>query len=120
MYFLVFAGFGGAIASSLAAFVLLLSEESLPFVACFVLVLYYFWSSYSSFTNKYQDLGLAVFKHYKSYKKSQDIQVTDMTLNTDSAQNAAGNQNNVMKILKELFHTACEELMPLSEKVSVY
>jgi len=89
MWFLAFAGFGVAVAISIA-FVPLLSEESLPFVACFILVLYYFWSSYSSFTNKYQDLGLAVFKHYKSYKKSQDIQVTDMTLNTDSTENAVG------------------------------
>ncbi|XP_020602044.1 uncharacterized protein LOC110041110 [Orbicella faveolata] len=118
MLFLTFAGFGVAIAISLA-FVLLLSEEILPFVACFVLVLYYFWSSYSSFTNKYQDLGFAIFKHYKSYKKSQDIQVADMTSNTDSTQNAVGNQDNVMKIPKELFHMACEELMPIRESVCV-
>ena len=117
-WFLTFAGFGVAIAISLA-FALLLSEESLPFAACFVLVFYYLWSSYSSFTNKYQDLGLAVFKHYKSYKKSQDIQVADMTLNTDSTQKAVGNQNNVMKIPKELFHMACEELMPIRESVPV-
>jgi len=116
--FLVFAGFGVSIAISLA-FVLLLSEESLPFVACSVLVLYYIWSSYSSFTNKYQDLGLAVFKLYKSYKESQDIQVTDMTQNTDSTQNALGSRDIVMKIPKELFHIACEELMPIRESVCV-
>ena len=118
MWFLAFAGFGVAVAISLA-FVPLLSEGSLPFVACFVLVLYYFWSSYSSFTNKYQDLGLAIFKHYKSYKKSQDIQVTDTTLNTDSTRNTIGNQDNVVKIPKELFHKACEELMPIRESVCV-
>ena len=118
MLFLTFAGFGVAVATS-SAFVPLLSEESLPFVACSVLVLYYFWSSYSSFTNKYQNLGLAIFKHYKSYKKSEDIQVTDMTLNIDSTQNALGNQDNAMKIPKELFHTAWEELMPIRESVCV-
>ena len=118
MWFLAFAGFGVAIAISFAI-PPLLSEESLPFVAFFVLVLYYFWSSYSSFTNQYQDLGLAVFKHYKSYKKSEDIQVTDMPLNTDSTQNDVGKHNNVMKIPKELFYMACEELMPIRESVCV-
>ncbi|XP_020601975.1 uncharacterized protein LOC110041051 [Orbicella faveolata] len=120
---LMFAGFGILIAF-LSAFVLLLSEESLPLIACFVLVLYYIWSSYSSFTNKYQDLGLALFKHYKSYKKSRrHSQVTDMTINTDSllknTQNAVGNKDNVMKIPRELFHMACEELMPIRESVCV-
>ena len=121
---LLFAGFG-ILAAFLSAFVLLLSEESLPFVACFVLVLYYLWSSYSSFTNKYQDLGLALFKHYKSYKKSQHShsQATDMTITTDSllrnTQNADSNKDNVMKIPKELFQMACEELMPIGESVCV-
>ena len=118
LFFLEFAGFGVAAAISLAI-PPLLSEESLPFVAFFVLVLYYFWSSYSSFTNKYQDLGLAVFKHYKSFKKSEDIQVTDMPPNTDATQNAIGNQNDVMKIPKELFQMACEKLMPVRESVCV-
>lgn len=31
----------------------LLSEKSLPYIACLILVFYYLWSSYSSFTNKY-------------------------------------------------------------------
>ena len=114
---LAFAGFGVSIAIILA-FVLLLSEESLPFVACFVLVLYYFWSSYSSFTNKYQDLGLALFKHYQSYKKSRHSQVTDVNL-LENTQNAAGDKDIVMKIPKELFHLAYEELMPIRESVCV-
>jgi len=42
--FLSFAGFGVEIAMVLA-FALVLSEESLPFVACFVFVLCYLWSS---------------------------------------------------------------------------
>jgi len=114
----------GILIAFLSAFVLLLSEESLPFIACFVLVLYYFWSSYSSFTNKYQDLGLTLFKHYKSYKKSRrHSQVTDMTISTDSllenTQNAVDTKYDVMKIPKELFHMACEELMPIRESVCV-
>ena len=119
---LLFANIGISVAF-LSAFVLLLSEESLPFIACFGLVLYYLWSSYSSFTNKYQDLGFALFKHYKPYKKSQRSQVTAMTLNTDplleNTQNAVGNKDNVMKIPKELFQMACEELMPIRESVCV-
>ena len=119
---LIFAGFGASVAITLAFF-LLLVEESLPFVACFVLVLYYLWSSYSSFTDKYQDLGLALFKHYKSYKTSRHSQVTDMMLNTNSlpenTRNAVGNKDDLMKIPKELFRMVCEELMPIRESVGV-
>jgi len=115
---LIFAGIGVEIAIVLA-FVLLLNEESLPFVALSVLILYYFWSSYSSFTNKYQDLGLALFKHYRS----QHSQVTDMNLNTDSlpenTQNYLGSKDNLIKIPKELFRMAYEELMPIRESVCV-
>ena len=107
----------------LSAFVLLLNEESLPFVACFVLVLYYIWSSYSSFTNKYQDLALALFKHVKSYETLRHSQVTDMSPKTDSllenTQTTVGNKDNVMKIPQKLFYMAREELMPLRESVCV-
>ena len=41
-------------------------NESLPYVACSVLVLYYLWSCYSAFTSKYQNLGLTLYKHYKT------------------------------------------------------
>ena len=120
--FLTFAGFGILIAF-LSAFVLLLSEESLPFVACFVLVLYYLWSSYSSFTNKYQDLAFLLFKHFKPYRTSQHGQVTDMALNTESLlennQNAFGNKDCAMKIPQKLFYMACEQLMPIRESVCV-
>ena len=124
---LLFAGVSMFIAF-LSAFVLLLSEpESLPYVACFVLVLYYIWSSYSSFTNKYQDLALALFKQVKSYKTSRPVghspQVIDMSLETDSllqnTQTTVGTKDNVMKIPQKLFHMACEELMPLRESVCV-
>ena len=102
----------------LSAFVLLLSEEGLLYVACFVLVLYYIWSSYSSFTNKYHDLALALFKQVKSYKTSRHSQVTNMSLDTDSllenTQTTVGNEDNVMKIPQKLFFMAREELKPRS------
>ena len=52
-------GFFGFLIAILFVFVLLLSEKILPFLACFVLVLYYVWSSYSSFTNNRGTLGVA-------------------------------------------------------------
>ena len=117
-----FAGVGVDVAIALAL-VLLLTKESLPFAACSVLVLYYLWSSYSSFTNKYQDLGLSLFIHYKSYKTSRHSQVTDVTLNKDplleNSQNAVGNNDNLVKIPKELLQMAYEELMPIRESVCV-
>ena len=46
-----------------------------------------------------------------------------MTLNTnslpESTRNAVGNRDNLMKIPKELFRMACEELMPIRESVWV-
>ena len=119
---LVFAGVGMFIAF-LSAFVLLLSEESLPFVACLVLVLYYIWSSYSSFTNKYQELALALFKHVKSYKISRHSQVPGVSPEIisllENTQTTVGNKGNVIKIPQKLFYMACEELMPLRESVCV-
>jgi len=118
LYVLIFAGIGTTIVL-LVGVQLLFSEESLPYVACFVLVLYYAWSSYSSFTNKYQDLAFALFKHYK---KSQDQKFDVRALNsTDQVQENIGAdyEDNLMKIPKELFRMACEELMPIRENVCV-
>ena len=109
----------GILITLLSVFVLVLSEERLPFVACFGLPVYYLLSSCSSFTSKYQDLALAIFKQYKSYKKSRHGQVTDLTINTDSllenTQNAADNKDNELKIPQKLFYMACEQLMPVRE-----
>ena len=117
-YLLMFASIG-ILVTFLTAFVLVLSEESLPFVACFGLALYYLLSSYSSFTTKYQDLGLAIFKHYKSYKKARHSEVTDVAINTDSplenTQIAADNKDSELKTPQKLFHMACEQLMPITE-----
>ena len=118
LYVLICAGIGTTIAL-LAGLQLLFSEESLPYVACFVLVLYYAWSSYSSFTNKYQDLAFALFKHYK---KSQDQKIDVRVLNsTDQVQEDIGAdyEDNLIKIPKELFCVACEELMPVRDNVCV-
>ena len=107
----------GIVECFLAGLDLLFSEESLPYVACFVLALYYVWSSYSSFTNKYQDLAFALFKHYK---KSQDQ--NDRALNsTDQVQENIGAEyeDNLMKIPKELFCMACEEYLPIRDNVCV-
>ena len=121
-WLMMLASLGGLI-TFLSAFVLLLSEEGLPYVACLVLVFYYLWSSYSSFTDKYQDLALELFKHYKSYKTSERSKVTDIPLNTDSllenTQNAIGNRDSVLKIPRKLFYVACEQLMPISGSVCV-
>ena len=68
-YLLVHA-FLGILLSILLAFVMALSfpDESLLFVACFLLFCYYMKSSYSSFSNRYHDLSLVVFNCYKKTK----------------------------------------------------
>ena len=101
-------------------FILLYSEKGLPFVACFVLVCYYLWSSYSSFTNKYHDLSLMLFKFYK---KSQHEQISSEELLIimhpvqDVTPNHWDKTGHVVRIPKGLFDMACEELMPIREGV---
>jgi len=100
-------------------FTLLLSEESLPFVALIILVCYYLWSSYSSFTNKYHDLSLTLFKCYKT---SGHDQISEDALFTDPTQETTPNTENrsdVMRIPKRLFDMACEELIPIREGVCI-
>jgi len=114
----MFGGFGATIALQ-TGFQLLFFEEILPYVACSVLVLYYTWSSYSSFTNKYENLAFELFKHYK---KSEDENFDARSLNsTDQVQVNIGaeNHDNLMKIPKDLFLMACEELMPIRDNVCV-
>lgn len=71
------------------------------------------------FTNKYQDLAFALFKHYK---KSQEQSFDARALNrTDQVQENIGAEyeDNSMKIPKQLFRMACEEFMPIRENVCV-
>ena len=107
----------GTFLAFLSIFALLFNEDSLPYVACFVLVLYYICSSYTSFTNKYHELALALFKRYRVLRHDQ---FKDMPLSTDKEQNvpiSADYNENIIKIPKELFDIACEELMPIREGV---
>ena len=117
LYFVIFAGLGATIALQ-TGFQLLFFEEILPYVACVVLVLYYAWSSYSSFTNKYEDLAFELFKHYK---KTEDQNFDAGSLNsTDQVQvNIVAEYDDSMKIPKDLFLMACEELMPIRDNVCV-
>ena len=105
------------------AFALLLSEESLPFVALIILVCYYFWSGYSSFKSKYHNLSLKLFKCYQKYRHDQISDEAAAMITTDPIQaentpSPEGN-GNVVKIPKELFDMACEELMPIREGVCI-
>jgi len=63
------------------------------------------------------------YSFLKSYKKSRHNQVTEINLKTGSlpenTQKFVGSKDNLMKIPKELFHMAYEELMPIRENVCV-
>ena len=98
-------------------FLLSLSEEHLPYVACFVSVLYYIWSSYSSFTEKYHELALALYDCYKDSKRTQFQDVPSTSDQLLELPNNTRDLDNVMAIPKELFGIACEELLPLREGV---
>ena len=107
----------GALNTFVGVFLLSFSEEHVPYVACSDFVLYYIWSSYSSFKKEFQELALALYDCYKDSKRTQlqDVpstpdQLLKLTRNTDDL-------DNVIAISKELFQMACEEHSPLREGV---
>ena len=109
----------GAQNALVRVFLLSLSEEHLPYVACFVSVLYYIWSSYSSFTETYQELALALHDSHKDSKRTQSQDVPSTPDQLPKLPNNTHDLDNVMAIPKELFGIACEELLPLREGVYI-
>ena len=93
--------------------ILLFPEQSLPIVACILLICYYLWSIYNSFANKYHDLSLIIFDFYKSEKD----QISSEELCTEGSTNSTDDRDIVLKIPKDLFDMACEELWPVKEAV---
>ena len=101
----------------LYVFVVSFSEEHLPYVACFVFVLYYIWSSYSSFTETYHELALALYDCHKGSKRTQLQDVPSTSDQLPKLPNNTHDLDNLIGIPKELFGMACEELSPLREGV---
>lgn len=96
---------------------LLFSEEGISYLVSFVLVWYYLSSSYKSFTNKYHDLSLTLFKFYKQSKQHDKI-FTKEEPHTDLEKLNMPNSNIKgckVRIPEGLFDIACEELMPIRE-----
>ena len=93
--------------------ILLFPEQSLPIVACILLICYYFWSIYNSFANKYHDLSLIIF----DFCKSEKDQISSEELCSEGSTNFTDDRDIVLKIPKDLFDMACEELWPVREAV---
>ena len=100
-------------------FVLSFSEEYLPYVACFVFVLYYIWSSYSSFTETYHELALTLYDCHKDSKRTQLQDVSSTSDQLPKLPNNTHDLDNVIAIPKRLFGMVCEELSPLREGVCI-
>ena len=110
---LLLSAFWGVLLTLLLALYMLLlfPEKSLPFVACFLLFCYYLFSNYSAFTERYHDLSLTIFNCYK--KQTDQISHEEVDINTSDDMHNAG----VVKIPKDLFDMACEELKPVRESL---
>ena len=93
--------------------ILLFPEQSIPIVACILLIFYYLLSIYNSFANKYHDLSLIIFDFYKSEKD----QISSEEMCTEGSTNSSDDRDIVLKIPKDLFDMACEELWPVKEAV---
>ena len=94
--------------------ILLFPEQSLPIVACILLICYYLWTIYNSFANKYHDLSLIIFDFYKSQNWDQ---ISSEELSSEGSTNSTDDRDTVLKIPKDLFDMACEELWPVREAV---
>ena len=72
-------------------------------------------SAYSSFTNGYHDLSLAIFYCYKKqtsdHISQEELCANDTNVTTDPPESKC----KMVKIPKELFDMACEEVKPIRE-----
>ncbi len=124
-----------------------LSLENLPCVACCVLISYYLWSSYRSFTKSYEDLSLKLFELHDQSKYGQLHTTRNPNLimlgitpdhgifNEVVTQKSkffqhlpdclrdiwrpCNTPDNVKRIPKELFEMACEKLMPFRKGICI-
>ncbi|KAL9964370.1 hypothetical protein ACROYT_G028001 [Oculina patagonica] len=93
-----------------------LSGKNLPFLSCCVLVSYYLWYNYRSFTQKYQDLALKLFEEYNQLMESACN--TDLNMEGFTTSDYGHTiDEHVKRIPKELFDMACEELMPIGKSI---
>ena len=108
----------GLTTSVFVIIIILFSEKSLPYVACFILVCYYLWSSYSSFTKKYHDLSLMLYKFYRQSQQHELISKEQLQLD-DEEIDTPNSDTRVYEVTipEGLFDTACEDLMPVREGV---
>ena len=113
---------GFATAIAILFYMLLFFEKGLPYLVCFVLVFYYLWNSYSSFTNKYHDLSLTLFKVYKQTQKDDEIFGKEpQTVDLEQLHMPCNSfpKRYEVRIPEELLNMACEELMPVREGVCI-
>ena len=107
----------GALNALVGVLQLSFSEEHVPYVACPVFILYYIWSSYSSFTKTYHELALTLYDCHKDSKRTQSQDVPSSSDQLPKLPNNTHDLDNVIAIPKELFEMACEKLLPLREGV---
>ena len=109
----------GALNALLRVLQLSFWEEHFPYVPCSIFVLYYIWSSYSSFTKTYHELALTLYDCYKGSKRTQSQDFPFTSDQMPKLPNNSHDLDNVIAIPKELFEMAREELSPLREGVSI-
>ena len=106
----------GFVTGMFVLFTLLFSEEGLSYLVCFVLVWYYLWSSYSSFTNQYHDLSLTLFKFYKQSQQHEKKFREELHKDLEKLDTPNGYE---VRIPEGLFNMACQEVMPIRESLCI-
>lgn len=88
--------------------ILMNSPTYLPYVILVVVIAYYVWRCYSSFTRKYDKLALKLYKHYKAKTQGEENDSVHCRDNTKYV------------IPKKLFEEACTKMkMPLRESIGI-
>lgn len=106
----------GFVTGMFVLFTLLFSEEGLSYLVCFVLVWYYLWSSYSSFTNQYHDLSLTLFKFYKQSQQHEKKFTDELHEDLEKLDTPNG---YAVRIPEGLFNMACQEVKPIRESLCI-
>ena len=95
------------------------------FVVCCVAFSYFLWISYRSFTRKYQDFAVRLFEYYdlitdsaseRAFSKP-NVYVWPAIVSRTPDHDHANDNVHVNRIPKELFHMACDELMPIRKDI---
>ena len=104
---------------------ILTSVPNLPYGTFYIVIAYYVWSCYRSFTTKYNHLALKLYKHYKPSAQNVDNMSTRPNSGNgeqhgEAEQVVTPREGELRVIPKKVFRRACKELMPVRQSLGLF